>query len=122
MWEKRQIDKMEMFHLLGLIYARTAAGFGKVALQKLIFEEAKPTVRVKAVALSKALTASGLLIYEERGRKGRRYRWNMKQWGAVSIPIAEAMIYETYRQASKTQNEYQKRKRRRLKSLTTLSE
>ena len=119
MWAKREIDKIEMFHLLIKIYGMTAAGFGKVALQKLILEEAGLSVRSKASALTKALTTSGLLIYEGYGRKSRRYKWNLKEWGAVSIPIAEAMIHETRRQQSVMQNEYHKRRRRRLKSLTT---
>lgn len=118
-WTKKPIDKIEMYHLLIKLYGMTAAGFGKVALQKLILEEAGLSVRSKASALTKALTTSGLLIYEGYGRKGRRYKWNLKEWGAVSIPIAEAMIHETRRQQVIAQNEYQKRRRRRLKSLTT---
>ena len=55
-WEKKPIDRMEMLHILGLIYARTAAGFGKVALQQLMLDEAKPTVRAKAAVVCRSLT------------------------------------------------------------------
>lgn len=119
MWEKREIDKMEMYRFLISIYAKTAFGFGKVALQKMIKEKAEPSVRSKASALTKALTASGLLMYEG-GCRGRRYRWNLKEWGAVSIPIAEAMVCETERQILIKEREYHRRKR--LKSLTTSNE
>jgi hypothetical protein len=109
-----------MFHLLILLYGKTAAGFGKVGLQKIIAEQGG-TLKAKAIPICKALTSSGLLLYEG-GQKGRKYRWNLKEWGPVSIPIAEAMCYETSRQQTIRQNEYQKMKRRRLKSLTTLNE
>ena len=119
-WTKKPIDKIEMYHLLIKLYGMTAAGFGKVALQKLIMEKGEPSVRSKAAALTTALTTSGLLMYEGYGRRGRRYKWNLKQWGAVSIPIAEAMVHETERQVLRKEREYHKRKR--LKSLTTNKE
>lgn len=112
-WEKRTIDKMEMMHLLGLIYARTAAGFGKVGLLKLIKEEGKPTLRGKCDIIVKALVRSGLLLYEGNA-KYRRYKWNMKEYGPVSIPIAEMMVLETEYQ--KRVYERERRERRRLKA------
>lgn len=120
MWEYKPIDKIEMFHLLIKLYGEIATGFGKVRLQKIIAEQGG-TLKAKAVPICKALTSSGLLLYEG-GKKGRRYRWNLKEWGAVSIPIAEAMCYETRRQRAIIQSEYRKRRGRRLKSLTTLNE
>jgi hypothetical protein len=93
-WVKKPIDRMEMMHLLGLVYARTAPGFGKVALEKLIKDEAKPTVRAKARCVLLALTQSGLLLYCKE-KKNREYRWNMKEWGPVSLLVADAMIAET---------------------------
>lgn len=85
---------MEMLHILGLIYARTAAGFGKVALQKLMLEEAKPTVRAKTAIICRALTQSGLLTYC-RQKKNSLYKWNLKEWGPPSLLVADAMIVQT---------------------------
>lgn len=96
-WNKKQIDKMEMLHILGIIYARTAAGFGKVSLCKIIKEEGKPSVRSKVSSVVKALEATGLLLYEGFTIK-RRYKWNFKDFGAVSIPIAEMMVHEVENQ------------------------
>ena len=94
MWEKKPIDRMEMLHILGLIYARTAAGFGKVALQKLMMEEAKPTVRAKTAIVCRALIQSGLLTYC-RQKKNSLYKWNLKKWGPPSLLVADAMIVQT---------------------------
>lgn len=94
MWGKKPIDRMEMLHILGIIYGKTAAGFGKVALQKIILAEAKPTVKAKAPMVCKALTRSGLLIYSKE-RKNRVYRWNLKEWGPASLLVADAMITQT---------------------------
>ena len=94
MWQKKPIDRMEMLHLLGLIYGRTAAGFGKVALEKMIRSEGRPTVRAKAMMVRKAITSSGLLMYRSKGRN-RMYRWNLKEWGPPSLLVADAMIVQT---------------------------
>ena len=91
MWEKKPIDRMEMLHILGLIYARTAAGFGKVALQQLMLDEAKPTVRAKAAVVCRSLTQSGLLTYCRQGRRSL-YKWNIKEWGPPSLLVADAII------------------------------
>ena len=93
-WDKRPIDRMEMLHLLGIVYAKTAVGFGKVALEKTIREEAKPTVKAKATMVCKALTRSGLLLYCKE-RKNRTYKWNFKEWGPASLLVADAMIVQT---------------------------
>ena len=101
-----------MMHFLGLVYVRTAAGFSKVSLQKLIKEEAKPTVRAKGSKVAMALVRSGLLVCE-RGQSGRKLRWNLKDFGPVSLPIAEAMIYETERQSKINASKYFQNKRKR---------
>lgn len=90
-WAKKPIDRMEMLHLLGVIYAQTAVGFGKVALEKLIREKGRSTVKTKAEAIRTALSRCGVLIYEKNG-KGRRYKWNMKEWGPPSLLVAGAVI------------------------------
>ena len=115
-WEKKPIDKMEMMHLLGIIYARTSAGFGKVGLLTLIKEEGKPTVRGKCDIIVKALVRSKLLLYEGNA-KYRRYRWNMKEYGPVSIPIAEMMILETEYQRRVYERERRARRRQLKKAV-----
>jgi hypothetical protein len=95
-WEKKKIDKMEMMHLLGIIYARTSAGFGKVGLLKLIKEEGKPTLRGKCDIIVKALVRSGLLIYEGNA-KYRRYKWNLKDYGPPSLVLVDLIIGEMRR-------------------------
>lgn len=93
-WAKKPIGRMEMLHLLGIIYAQTIVGFGKVALEKLIREKGKPTVKGKAEAIRTTLPRCGVLIYEKNG-KGRRYKWNMQEWGPVSLQVADAVIVAT---------------------------
>lgn len=96
-WAKKPIDKMEMLRLLGVIYAKTAVGFGRVGLRVLI-RETSPTIGGKYNAVIMALTGSGLLLYQGKCRY-RRYKWNLKDFGPPSILIAEMMVTETERQA-----------------------
>lgn len=113
-FEKKNIDRMEMMRILGMIYARTAAGFGKVGLQTLIRKEGGPTVRTKAGYITKALTVTGLL--ERPGLNGchQRYHWNMKDYGPVSLLIADMVINETENQLRiARRNHYANRKWRK---------
>lgn len=96
-WNKNEIKKMEMLHLLGVIYGHTAAGSGKVALRKIVKQNAKPSVAIKHNDVIKALHTSGLLIVTG-DCKGRKYRWNLKEFGAPSLLVAEMMIAETEHQ------------------------
>lgn len=112
-WNKRIIDRMEMLHLLGMIYAQTSVGFGKVTLRKLIREQGKPSVQGKENDIVKALSTSGLLLYEGNGR-ARRFRWNFKDFGAVSLPIADMMIHETENQVRIRARESQRRRYKRI--------
>ena len=96
-WNKNEIKKMEMLHLLGVIYGHTAAGTGKVALRKIVRQNAKPSVAIKHNDVIKALHTSGLLIVTGNA-KGRKYRWNLKEFGAPSLLVAEMMITETEHQ------------------------
>lgn len=108
-WERQPIDRMEMLHLLGIIYAKTAAGFARVGLRPLIMKEGKPSVKGKMMPIIKALTSLDLLL-REGNRKSIRYRWNLKKYGAVSIPIAEMVIAEAQRQRNLTAVVYKQKK------------
>lgn len=119
-WAKKPIDKMDMLHLLGIIYGQTAAGFGKVGLRSIIRGKASPVIAGKYNAVIMALTGSGLLLYEGFTTK-RRYKWNLKGFGVPSIPLAEMMITETERYARKRAraNNASYRAKLRAKSLIT---
>lgn len=118
-WQKKPIDRMEMMHILGLIYAHTAPGFGKVALEQMIHKEGGKTIKGKASRIVRALTRSGLLMYCG-GRKARYYKWNMKDYGPVSLPIADAMIVETeYQMRMEAKARY---RASRAKTLANLAE
>lgn len=97
-WPKKEIDRMQMYQLLGKIYIQTVTGFGKMGLAKYIRENGGDTVKTKYNFVAKALVRSGLLTKQGKTGRGIAYRWNLKDFGPVSIPIAEAMIAETERQ------------------------
>lgn len=97
-WPKKEIDKMEMFQMLGKIYVQTVTGFGKMGLSQFIRQNGGPTVRTKYNFMARALVRSGLLTKKGKTGRGIAYKWNIKDFGPVSIPIAQAMIYETENQ------------------------
>lgn len=90
-WQKKPIDRMELLNLLGILYAQTAAGYGRVGLQTLMEKHSKPTVRAKRTSLTKAILESGLLFRE--GKAGyTKYKWNLKEFGPPSLLIADMLI------------------------------
>lgn len=93
-WKKREIDKLEMLHFLGLVYAKTAVGFKKFGLQTLIETSAKPTVAAKCRPITKAILESGILSKEGYG-SSLAYRWNLKEVGVPSLPMASMLIEKT---------------------------
>lgn len=108
-WEKKPINKMEMLTFLGEIYARTAVGFEKVGLRKFIETCGKPTVKAKRNFIIKAIVNTGVLMYEGKQGKARAYRWNLKDYGAPSLTIAQMLIYEAERLAREKRNNYYQR-------------
>ena len=110
-WEKKPIDKMEMLSLLGLLYAHTAMGYGKVGLRSLIETYGKPTVRPKRNFIIKALVRTKVLLYEGKQGRARVYKWNLKDYGAPSITIAEMLISESERLVREKRNNYYNRMR-----------
>lgn len=97
-WPKKEIDRMEMMHILGLVYAKTAAGFGRVGLCRFVRKEGKATIVGKYTFVARAMIKSGLLIPDGQKGVACRYRWNMKDFGPVSLLIADMMIAETANQ------------------------
>lgn len=110
-WEKKPIDRMEMLSLLGLLYAHTAMGYGKVGLRSLMETYGKPTVRPKRNFIIKALMRTKVLLYEGKQGKARVYKWNLKDYGAPSMLIAEMLISESERLVREKRNNYYNRKR-----------
>ena len=105
-WEKKPIDRMEMLHLLGVIYGKTGGRFEKVGLRRLIYEQGKPTVRPKVNFIIKALTRTGMLLVQGEQGRGRAYKWNLEKFGPVTLAMAENVIKETERQAIIRSHEY----------------
>lgn len=95
---KREIDRMEMMHILGLVYAKTAAGFGRIGLCRFVRKEGKATIVGKYTFVARAMIKSGLLVPDGQKGVACRYRWNMKDFGPVSLLIADMMIAETENQ------------------------
>lgn len=105
-WQKKPIDRMEMLHLLGVIYGKTGGRFNKVGLRRLVEEQGKPTVRPKVNFIIKALIRTEtLLVQGERGRN-RAYKWNLQKVGPVTLAMADRMIEETARQSRIRAKEY----------------
>ena len=109
-WKKVLVDKMEMMSLLGLVYAHTAVGFGKVGLRQLIEKHGKSTVVPKRNFIIKAFVTTSLLLYEGKQGKARAYKWNLKDYEPPSILIAEMMITEAERLAKEKRKDYYRRK------------
>lgn len=104
--DKRDIDKMEMFNLLGKIYCKTACGYAKLGLRSFITGYGGETLQGKYNYIIKAIRRSGLLIPGEKLGRSQAYKWNMKKFGPVSIAIAEMIVAETENQARIRQREY----------------
>ena len=94
-WQKKEIDRMEMMHILGLIYAKTSVGYGRIGLCRFIRKEGKSTIRCKYTFVARALIKSGLLIYKGSQGVDRVYHWNFKDFGPISLQIADMIIKET---------------------------
>lgn len=114
-WEKRDIDKMEMFNLLGKIYCKTACGYAKLGLRSFITCYGGKTLQGKYNYIIKAIRRSGLLLPGEKQGRSQSYKWNMNKFGPVSIAVAERIIDETENQARIRQREYYHRHKNDLR-------
>ena len=97
-WAKKPMDRMEMYSILAKIYVQTASGFGKMGLAMFIRQNGGPTVRPKYNVIAKAIIRCGLLTKQGKCGRGISYRWNLKKFGPVSIPMADELIAETENQ------------------------
>ena len=108
-WKKNEINKLEMMHFLGVLYANTAVGYKKIGLQTLIETQARPTIIVKCRPITKAILNSGLLLKQGYGRS-LSYKWN-KESGVPSIPMAEMLIDKTASILREDKREMRKKKK-----------
>lgn len=116
-WPKKPIDRMDMMHILGLVYAKTAVGFGRVGLCRFIRKEARHGVKTKYTFVARAMIRSGLVIPDGQKGVACRYKWNMKDFGPASLLIADMMIAETEHQIRiAAKNKYYNRKARMTKA------
>lgn len=108
-WQKKPIDRMEMLHLLGLIYGKTGGRFERVGLRTLIQQQGKPTVRPKVNFIIKSLLRNDILLAQgAQGAQGvsRAYKWNLDKYGPVTLAMAEKVIAETERLINLRGREY----------------
>ena len=94
-WPKKEIDRMEMMHILGLIYVKTSVDFGRIGLCRFIRKEAKSTIRGKYTFVARAIIKTELLTYKGSQGVDRLYKWNFKRYGPISLQIADMIIKET---------------------------
>lgn len=94
-WVKKPINRMEMLHILGLIYGKTGGRFEKVGLRRLIDEQGKPTIRPKVNFIMKALVNSNILLVQGKLGRNRAYKWNLTKYGPVTLAMADMVIAET---------------------------
>lgn len=103
------MDRMEMYSILGAIYVRTCVRFEKLSLIKIVAEKAKRTTSGKQKYIRAVLVKSRLLL-TEGNTSSRRYKWNTKKFGPVSLETAD-MIIKEIRQYTRTKaNAYQRKR------------
>jgi hypothetical protein len=105
-WQKKPIDRMEMLHLLGLIYGKTGGRFERVGLRALIQQQGKPTVRPKVNFIIKSLLRNDILLAQGAQGVSRAYKWNLDKYGPVTLAMAEKVIAETAKQVIIRAKEY----------------
>jgi hypothetical protein len=105
-WQKKPIDRMEMLHLLGLIYGKTGGRFERVGLRALIQQQGKPTVRPKVNFIIKSLLRNDILLAQGAQGVSRAYKWNLDKYGPVTLAMAEKVIAETERLINLRGREY----------------
>ena len=93
-WEKKKIETKDMMHFLGVLYGMTAAEYKKVGLQTLIETRARQPVVAKCRPITKAILESGILLKKGYG-SSLSYKWNLKEVGVPSIPMADMLIEKT---------------------------
>jgi hypothetical protein len=97
-YERKEIDRKEVLTLLGRMYALTATGKGRIGLVRYIKKEAGPTIVGKYTFMARAMLRIGLMTHVDGKGRATLYRWNLKQYGPPSIPLADMIIAETAEQ------------------------
>ena len=93
MREKKPVDRMEMLYLLGHLYAETAAGFGKVNLQRTINDAGAESIMTRRNLVMRSILRTGLMKLSVNDRRPRRtYKWNLKDYGPPTLLIADMII------------------------------
>lgn len=94
MYDRKEIDRVEMLKLLGEIYAVTATGYARVSLRRMITSKAE--VKSRYAELVTALIETKLLTAEGK-TSGMAYKWNMKEYGPPSLVLVDLIIGEMRR-------------------------
>lgn len=97
-YERKEIDRKEVLTLLGKMYALTATGKGRIGLCRYIKKEAGPTITGKYTFMARAMLRIRLITHVDGKGVATLYRWNLKQYGPPSIPLADMIIAETAEQ------------------------
>lgn len=112
-WEKRTIDRMEMLRFLGVLYSKTAAGYGNIGLQTLMEQNAGDSVKSKRTSVTRAILESGLLLKQGYGRN-ISYKWNLKVCGPPSLPTADMLIAKAKEILCREKRETRRRKKNEI--------
>lgn len=97
-YERKDIDRMEVLTLLGKMYALTATGKGRIGLCRYIKREGGPTIVGKYTFMARAMLRIRLITHVDGKGVATLYRWNLKEYGPPSIPMADMIIAETAEQ------------------------
>ena len=115
-YERKDIDRKEVLTLLGKMYALTATGKGRIGLTRYIQREGGPSIVGKYTFMARAMLRIGLLQWVEGKGRAMLYRWNMKQYGPPSIPMADMIIAETAEQIRISASKRYYAKKERMKA------
>ncbi len=97
-FERKEIDRKEVLTLLGRMYALTATGKGRIGLCRYIKKEGGPTIVGKYTFMARAMLRIRLMTHVDGKGVATLYRWNLKEYGPPSIPLADMLIAETAEQ------------------------
>lgn len=97
-YERKEIDRREVLTLLGRMYAQTATGKGRIGLCRYIKKEGGPSITGKYTFMSRAMLRIRLITHVDGKGVATLYRWNLKEYGPPSIPMADMIIAETAEQ------------------------
>lgn len=115
-YDRKDIDRKEVLTLLGRMYALTATGKGRIGLCRYIKKEAGPTITGKYTFMARAMLRIRLITHVDGKGVATLYRWNLKEYGPPSIPMADMIIAETAEQIRISAKERYYAKKERMKA------